>query len=182
MKFADSDGFLDVIIYVILMVVGLAASAYRNFTKRKQAREGEEQGELFTDFPELDTEPVYDEETTYPENPFEQFIPEEHEITEPNQPAIPVPEVQSVSKESQLDRPVSEVEVLESKIDSIVDQLPVFTHEDSSIIENNLPSDISSGDLSRDEIHDPTEEEVVSETFDAKKAIIYSEIINLKYI
>ena len=34
MNSADENGYLEIVIYVILMVVGLAASAYRNYMKK----------------------------------------------------------------------------------------------------------------------------------------------------
>ena len=186
MKFADSDGFLDIIIYVILLVVGLAASAYKNFTKRRQAEQKEEQGDLYTDFPELETEPeidevIYEEEPDYQENPFGRPKPGAQEIFEPEQPVVPEPFIQTINKESKLDRPVSEVEVRESLIDRVVENEMAFIIENPDQTNLGETNDISSGDLSQNEIGDPSEEENLFESFDVKKAIVYSEIINPKY-
>ena len=187
MKFADSDGYLDIIIYVILMVVGLAASAYKNFTKRKQEQQRKEQGELYPDFPELDTEPVYDEEVyqeepEYQEDPFIRPETNTQEIIEPDPPVIPEPIVQTINKESKLDRPFSEVEVKESLIDRVVENEMAFLPKDSDQFPEDVIDDISSGDLARNEIGDSSDEEDLMGTFDAKKAVVYAEIINPKYI
>jgi hypothetical protein len=187
MKFADGDGFLDVIIYIIIMVVGIAASAYRNYTKRKEAEQRKAQGDLYPEFPEVETERVldeeiFDEEPEYYDNPFNRTTADAPEITGTHQPVIPEPLIQTIDKESQLDRPVSEVEVPESVIDT-VPQSTTDSNVDTYVNrDDELPDDISMGDLSYDEIHDSVEAEDLSESFDVKKAIIYSEIINRKYI
>jgi hypothetical protein len=188
MSFADGDGFLDIIIYIVIMVVGLAASAYRNYTKRKEAEKKREQGELYTDFPEVEQEPIFDEEIyneepEYTERPYQSSTHSDApEITGANQPVIPEPVVQTISNESQLDRPFSEVEVQESLIDTVPGNIYEQADEKKVEISQKLVDDISSGDLSQNEIHDSDSEEDVSEEFNAKQAIIYSEIINRKYI
>ena len=39
-KLADDNGYIDIIIYVLIMVGGLVANAYRNYTKRKEMEKG----------------------------------------------------------------------------------------------------------------------------------------------
>jgi hypothetical protein len=187
MKFADGDGFLDVFIYIILMVVGLAASAYRNYTKRKQAQQNKAPGDLYPEFPELETEPeyeedVFEEEPAYSANTYDQSSTDAPEITETQQPVIPEPVAQTIGKESQLDRPVSEVEVQESLIDVIPEYNSELIPDNQANKSHKLQDDITRGDLAHDEIHDSIEEEIIIGSFDAKKAIIYSEIINRKYV
>lgn len=187
MNFADGDGFLDVIIYIVIMVVGLAASAYRNYTKRKEAERMKEEGEINTEFPELDTEPVigeeiYDQEPFYGESPLDQPSFDAQEILGTNQPVVPEPVVQTISKASVLDKPVSEVEVQESLIDTVPNNVSTANLNVTSDADFQGSDDIFDGDLARSEIHDSIGVEELSEFFDARKAIIYSEIINRKYI
>ena len=186
MHFADGDGFLDVIIYIIIMIVGLAASVYRNYMKRKEAEKRKEQGEMYTDFPELEDEQVFGEEfleenPEYNSDPFHPILSETPEITEPNQPVIPEPVVQTSSNESLLDRPVSEIEVQKSLIDIIPDNNAESDTEKKVVVSQNLGDDIQSGDLSYGEIKDTELVDDLAQEFNAKKAIIYSEIINRKY-
>lgn len=186
MNFADGDGFLDVIIYIIIMVVGLAASAYRNYIKRKEAEKRKVQDEMYTDFPEMEEERVFGEE--FPEekpefnpDPFNPILSETPEVTEPKQPIIPGPLIQTTGNESRLDRPVSEVEVQKSLIDIVPDINLEPDTENKVDMSQNLGDDIQSGDLSYSEIQDAELVNQLAQEFNAKKAIIYSEIINRKY-
>jgi hypothetical protein len=187
MKFADGDGYLDVIIYIIIMVVGLAASAFRNFSKRKQMEQKKEQGDAFPRFPafeeeapEIDEE-LYEEEPEYIDTPYsQQPVPETRGMPGMDQSLVPEPAVQPVHPESLIDRPVSEVESSEP-IDTAEKPSTEFVHDDISVKPYNHLDEILSEDLSKSEIHDAMPEEEVLQEFDARKAIIYAEIINRKY-
>lgn len=187
MKFADGDGYLDVIIYIIIMVVGLAASAFRNFSKRKQMEQQKEQGDAFPGFPVFEEEApeieeeYYEEEPEYADTPYSpQSTPETQGIPGMDQSIVPEPTVQPVSSESLIDRPVSEVESVIS-IDMAEKSSTEFVHDDISIKPYNQLDEILSEDLSKSEIHDALPEEEELQEFDAKRAIIYAEIINRKY-
>ena len=186
MNCADDDGFLEVIIYIVIMVIMLAASVYRNYDKRRKEEQRKAQGDLYSEFPEVETEPsfeeeIFSEEPEYYENPFNKSSADAPEITGTHQPVVPEPEVQTISSESLLDRPVSEVE--SGKLLDSIENANVDLEQEAAFEESvNLSNDILDGDLAKSEIRDaPSEEELVEE-FDVKKAIIYSEIINRKYV
>ena len=187
MNFADGNGFLEVIIYVVIMLAGLAGSIYRNYLKRKEAEKRKEQGELYTDFPEIETEPEFDEGVFGEEPEFEEKLStaqaqsDSPVITGTNQPEVPEPIEHTIRKESLLDRPVSEVE---SGVP--LDTAEVIPQESASedLLKRSeeTADSIFGSDLLMDEIHEPFPDKEILEEFDAKKAIIYAEIINGKYI
>ncbi len=53
MKFADGNGYFDIIIYIGMRVVGLLANAHRNAAKRKE-QQNRQPGEVIPDFPEVE--------------------------------------------------------------------------------------------------------------------------------
>ena len=52
MKFADGSGNLEIVIYIIAIIVGLAVNAYRNYSKRN-AKEQPKPNKANPDFPEI---------------------------------------------------------------------------------------------------------------------------------
>jgi hypothetical protein len=181
MKFADGNDFRDIIIYIILVVAGLAANAFRNYSKRKQMEQQKDRGELYPDFPETEPEVDIDEEIfeqfpEYQDKPISETPYEPAEISDAAQPIIPEPAVQTIQYEPELDKPVSEVETMEES-GSLSERENLFTLSDDDEIYANT---IAQGDISSKEITDDSEN-VWIQDFDGKKAIIFSEIINPKY-
>jgi hypothetical protein len=185
MKFADGDGFLDVIIYIIIIVLSIAASAYRNYTKRKEM-EQKGQGELFPTFPESDLEPMLEEETyqtdpEYDQNSYPQNAPEPIITPESKETLLPEPIVNTLVTESINEQPTNEIGALEGLSVFEGDSLSTLS-EDLTLQQNPMNDDSMSSGAIKDEIGTDIGKEEVIEAFDAKKAVIYSEIINPKYI
>lgn len=173
MNFADENGYIEIVIYVVLMILGLAVSAYRNFVKKKEQQQ-KIPGEVNPDFPESAFDSVYDsaedsEEENYNDTsiPVELLEPEEPE----KEPELLLAEQKHVKEKiSSEGQPVFESTKHEIQVD---DYLETQRKDLSDSFEYDYNRD-------PDENRDSDEKEV-SEGFDLKKAVIYSEIMNPKY-
>lgn len=173
MFLAKEKGYLEIIIYVVAMVVGLAANAYRNYVKRKEKEAQASNPETVNkpDFPEVLFEPVdkfpEEEEPVYEES----LIEAEEPVREEELPLDIVPqqmEAAEVVSEGQAALEIT-MEQLDLEADDAVD--PGY----------NQIADESKSIYNLDE----GQEEGTSESqtgFDLEKAVIYSEILNPKYI
>jgi hypothetical protein len=175
MKLADSNGYVGIIFYILIVVLGLAANAYRTYTKKKE-QENRQPGENIPRFPKSGFEPEFeDEEPVY------------------NQPVFNQSEVQD-ERTSVIDlHPEAEENAV--IIDTILLDTPgtegqaVFPETAEQLISHGFDeSEISASeaesfriDIPKDEIG--TEQEETAEAgFDLKRAVISSEILNAKYI
>lgn len=167
MNFADENGYLEIVIYVVVMVVGLAASAYRNYVKRKQQQQQPaDQG--MPGFPETEFDTIIDSD----EEIEEEIVEEPLETVE-----FPVQEEYEEVEEFILP------EQLINEKKSQKEGEAVFESTDDELVSDDYFED-KHKNLSEviEEISDKeTEKEEKSEPFDLKKAIIYSEIMSTKY-
>jgi hypothetical protein len=168
MKFADKNGFLELFIYIAVMVVGLVASAYRNYVKRKEQQN--QPGNVKPDPPESEYDPFFEEE----EPVFRQPVKEVSEETEP--------ELVTGQQEEQVrEREAAEVPDVVSE-----EGQKVFDYAANRIVANE--SFDSAEEYEPDEIADLTQEESTAANtdeeagFSLKEAVIYSEILNAKYL
>lgn len=173
MNSADGNGYLEILIYIIALIVGLALNAYRNYNKRK-AKELQQQGGEEPEFPEVLFEPVFDEQEP------------RYEETEVQEEIKPVPEVDEVNKEltevveSELaiDKPEKEEGV--AAFSSTEQQLISDDINESSIQLSDIYSTITEGEIKIGDYKEPEISDAVE--FDLRKAVILSEILNPKYI
>ncbi len=168
MKFAGENGSLEIVIYVILMVVGLAASAYRNFVKKKEQQQ-KMPGEAMPDFPESAFNPVYDSEESSEEEAY-------------NDTSVAVEFLAPEEPEKEPELVLSEQKLVEEKISS-ESQDEFESAKSEMLADDYLESqrkDLSDS-FEYDYNKDPDDKEV-SKGFDLKKAIIYSEIMKPKYL
>lgn len=171
MNFADENGYLEIVIYVILMVAGLAASAYRNFMKKKEEQQKVPQEDM-PDFPESVFDAGYESEES----------PEEETYIE-SSVAVDYQEPEEMEKEPEL--LISEQKSVNEKISS--ESQTVFeSTKDEIIADNFLESqrmeDINSLEYNYNKDSEAIEEIDDIEGFDLRKAIIYSEIMKPKYL
>ena len=159
-KFADNNDFLQTIVYFLIVIVGLVASAYRNFNKQKETQKKQSSPEEDQDFPDVSIGPVFEYK---PEVPVDDDIPEEsymdHEIIV-EKAEEPVVDLKTEEAEGEPD--------FESTRQILLDD-QILTSE--NIFENDLTK--------QDNKEEPEEEEAFE--FDVRKAVIYSEILNPKY-
>lgn len=184
MNFADGNGNLGILIYIIAAVVGLAVNAYRNYSKRKQSAGTQKPVASEPDFPEVLFEPVFTEQEVPSEE--EEVIFEEDQYSEPDNPVIIDEKTEEVFQTYQpSDTPVLiEEKELEgvAAFSSTAEQLLSDDINESLIeIEGDLGESIMDTEVSKTEIR--TGEEVTDEeVFNLREAVIYSEILNAKYI
>ena len=173
MKFADGSGNLEIVIYIIAIIVGLAVNAYRNYSKRN-AKEQPKPNKANPDFPEI----LFDSGLPEQEQTYEESEPEEREVVISDEEHVE-------ENEEYVDQPVA-VDVVEER-----EGVPAlhFTAEQLNTAEINefgieMPDNLYSAIA--DSEHEITDllEEVVSEVdaFDLRQAVIFSEILNSKYI
>jgi hypothetical protein len=182
MKFADGNGNIDIIIYIVVMVVGLLANAYRNFTKRKE-QQNRQPGEVIPDFPEVEFEPVFEyEEPVYREPQRREPEPAPQTRLEAEQELI-----SSYDTEPLLEEVVSPEEVTAPDLPETEGQA-VFQSTAAQLLSDeyselgiNIAEGESTGyEISKGEIGNE-EEAVLVEAFDLEQAIISAEIIKPKY-
>lgn len=163
------EDHLDNILYIVLLLVGIIASAFRN----KKSRKPVENKEIFQ---EEENAPHH---TGKKKNVFEEFFSEfmDEEQPKQEQPAPPIveepkwqPQKYTNLKEEYLRRnedravktEINEKEEVEIKEERIEDHKPVRTESKTDPIKE-------------------TEIGKVLGSFDLRKAVIYSEILNKKY-
>jgi hypothetical protein len=173
MKFADGNGYTDIIIYIIIMAVGLIANAYRNASKKKEM-ENRQPGDVIPDFPEVEFEPAIDygepEISTQSEYPAE---PAEYIST---LDTVPEPDNNLISNEANLlDTPGTEGEaVFQNTINTIISDQKYEMENAFALAESSEP-EISKGEIGR-------EEELPEEVgFDLERAVINSVLLHTKY-
>jgi hypothetical protein len=182
MKFADGNGYFDIIIYIVIMVVGLLANAYRNYAKRKE-QQNRQPGEVIPDFPEVEFEPVFE----YEEPVYE--IPQQREPVEKSEERLETEQEISSSFDTEpvMEEVISPAEVNSPDLPETEGQA-VFQSTAQQLLSdeyNEMGVSITEGEstgleISKGEIG--SEEEVVlQEVFDLEKAIIYSEVLRQKY-
>jgi len=164
MKYADKNGFLEIVIYIIIMVVGLAAGAFRNYNKRKEQQRLSQ--EMMPDDQNTDVDPVFDYDEPVIERPvIEELFGQEDEVIQ-QQPE----EVTEKDPAFKIDAGTEGQAVFESTSDQIIsDDYPEIGITDYEEISDY---DYNSID---DKLKDP-------DAFNLKKAVIYAEILNPKYI
>jgi hypothetical protein len=182
MKFADGNGYFDIIIYIIIMVVGLLANAYRNSAKRKE-QQNRQPGEVIPDFPEVEFEPVFEyEEPVYREPPRREPEPEPEAMLETGQELT-----SSFDTEPTMEETVSLEEVTALGIPEIEGQA-VFQSTKEGLVSDHMSElgitlaegestglEISENEIGREE------EVTVLERFDLERAVINAEILRTKY-
>ena len=159
-KFADNNDFMTTIVYILIALVGLAVSAYRNYNKQKEAQKKHpHDGE--PEFPDVSLGPVFEYEPELPVD--EEEVPVEtyrEEIVAEEKEEKPVDSFKPGYVEGEPD--------FESTIEALLED-QILTSE--SIMEN---------DLTKQGNTDKNAEKEAFE-FDVRKAIIFSEILNPKY-
>jgi len=159
----DGGNNLEIVLYLLLAVGGIVVNAYRSYSKKKEAAEQRETRTV--DFPEIEIEREY--YNTEEQDVLLQEIKEEPEqiLTNP----------QTVFEDQQ--------GIFEEVINAMPQEEPV--HDDDISKDNTR----SSAEEIREQISNqikyswdtpPLVEELQS--FDLRKAVIYSEILNAKYI
>lgn len=167
MNSADENGYLEIVIYVILMVVGLAASAYRNYMKKKEQQQKMPREDM-ADFPESSFDPAYDSAESSEEETYNDTTGSV-EFLEPEEPEME-PELL-----------LTEQMLIEEKISS--EGEPVFESTKNEIQADDF-LESQRKDLSESFEYDYNKDAVekeVSKGFDLRQAVIYSEIMNPKY-
>ncbi len=164
MKYADEDGILEIVIYVLVMVVGLAISAYRNYTKRKMQQQ-RQAGDVVPEQPDDTFPPVFDYDEPEFTEPLAEEITEEESVMAEQEHELIIEELPTVK----MDIVAKEQTVIESTNNFLLS-------DDDLDVQEIEPEEIS--DFSYDTLDDDDEED----SFDLKNAVIYSEIMNPKYI
>lgn len=165
MNFMDGDSNFELILYLIIVVGGILVNAYRSISKKKEKeRKRIEQSEV--NFPEIEVEAEYNpqpeqayvfESETEPES-----VHLEQEFDVENDERAILEGVAALTQTEAAEHP----EGIEKLVDSFGDE-PEENQESIDVYEDEWKETTDKGD---------------SPTFDLKKAIIYSEIINTKYI
>jgi hypothetical protein len=185
MKRSDTGDFLEIIIYVIIMVVGLAASAFRNYSKRKEAQ-NHQPGEIIPEFPEIDFRPVFDRQIPKPavtvfEEIFSADLEEEiqpepvFEATSTIDTDSSIEEVISINDKNISDMPLTEGQ---AAFESTTQQLISDNISDLGVSLTDLQP--NNDDILKNEIGDLQEIEE-EEGINLEEAVIYSEILKQKY-
>jgi hypothetical protein len=172
MFIAKENGYLEIIIYIVAMVVGLAANAYRTYSKRK-AKNVNPQGESESSLPEILFEPVI---AGMPEHEFSEpvILLSSSAVEEGGETVESIP----VAKEKDiLDR--AEMKEGEPAFAETAKLISSYENLDAEMKESFA---VGSNAIYDFEFSDSlAEEEEKVNWFDLKEAIIYSEIINPKY-
>jgi len=168
MLILSENGYVDILLYVLIMVGGLIANAYRNYAKRKEM-EQKPQSQSFPDeqhpgFPDVLFEPVYQYDGPEPEDEPEK---EEYlDVLDTNQSAIDII----------VEEPIPVKSYLEGE-SAFKDTQSTFISDDITIV-----SEIDDEDLTTSKFFEiPEETPKPAIEFDLTKAVIYSEILNPKY-
>lgn len=187
MKFADTDGIFEILIYFAALVVGLILNVIRNKNKKKQGAEPyqpENTGERPV-FPDIFFEPVLDDirpEYEERQNPQLDVVPENEIPAEYKAPSLEASEslgkveYEPVASGSQPLDLIQEEGISSFSYNTdtgIDDEISESFYE--SIVSSNIAdseSDITGDGLSQEKEHFE---------FDVKKAIIYSEILKPKF-
>jgi hypothetical protein len=182
MKFIDGNSNIDILIYVIAMVLGLALNFLRNYNKRKAKELKEQKGEE-PSFPEVLFEPVFQEqETNYEDSESSELETEEYEAID----TVPKPEVilESVETTDVKTEPIDipSQEEGQAAFASTTEQLhpDEFDKSEIEISASELYSFIKDSEKQTTEMEEEKSPE--EEEFDLGQAVIYSEILNAKYI
>ncbi|MBN2522003.1 MAG: hypothetical protein JXB24_01955 [Bacteroidales bacterium] len=165
MKLADENGFLEIVIYIVIMVVGLAASAFRNYNKRKEQQRIPQ--EMMSDDQNKEVDPVFDYDEPVLERPFLEELAEEEDD-----------EVIQMQPEEATE------ENLTLKTDAGTEGQAVFESTKDQIISDQY-NEIENADYEeiRDFDYNSIEARLKDpDAFDLKRAVIYAEILNPKYI
>ena len=177
MKLADGNGYIDIIFYIIVGILILAANAYRSYTKSKEQKD-RQPGEAMPGFPRVDYEPEFEyEKPVYEKIP----VPEREEVflDEP----VPFPNTDPILDETvsavevnQIDKPVEEGQAaFKNTLETVLADIRTYSEADIQEF------DLTKGFFPSEE----TDEEksiTEKEAFDLQKAVIYSEILHPKYI
>jgi hypothetical protein len=165
-KLAD-NGYTDIIIYLVILVGGLIANAYKNYTKKKEP-------EKSTDiprptqrpiFPDVLFEPVF--EYNEPDVEQEKYPVEDIPILDSQKSAIDIVPEETVPVKTYIE---GEAVFQETKEIMLTDHF----HENSSI---------ETEDLTTAKFFEKEERENKEAfEFDVAQAVIYSEILKPKYI
>lgn len=168
--FSGENDFLDILIYLVFIIGGLAANAYRNYVKRKEEQNRQtETPDEEAEFPDLFPETIFGEREPKP-------IMTEEEMEEENE--YDVQEEFIVPEE-----PEAEITVESSGDRSVIEGNAVFESTNSQLLSDdmhNLGQSISDEIAMMGSSLEETPEEE-KEEFDLKRAVIYSEILNRKY-
>jgi cell shape-determining protein MreC len=163
--FSDEGGYFEIIIYVLAMVVGLVANAYRNYSKKKQ-KESREFGQGNSGFPNE----VFD--TDYPED-----IPQQRQ----NTPSLETVQEREIIKSKEENQKVPDLtESYEAVEEKPSDE--VISDEEDDITKTIYMEESDEDSVSFGEITDYVEDKCIHRNFDLEKAVIYSEILRAKYI
>ncbi len=161
MKFMDGDG-IEIIIYIILAIGGIIANAYRNMAKQKEAQRRQEAGR--TDTPEFDPSTLFEYEEEVEEPPHSEVL-QETQATIVQEEAV------------ETENPYAQYE-----------GVSVFSETAEELLSDNLsqpgdsfPDDSDIDLISGSQIGMESEQEERGKV-DLRQAIIYSEIINPKYV
>lgn len=173
MKWADGNGNLEIIFYIIAAIVGLAVNAYRNYSKKKA---GEMKGpvEEEPDFPEVLFEPVIPKQEYMWEEEINEETGQTQEWIESREEDEGLMEKVEVTDNPKIPEGVAALNITREQLNP--DNL---TEDDSPISDFFSKEEI----YTDKEISDSVEEDLSEEdAFDLRKAVIYSEILNPKYI
>ena len=192
------DDLVSLIIYLALALVGIIASAYKNRSKRQQSSrsgQGEVQGSYPAD-PEKDYEPelgplmeLFDIQKPKQE-PYEYesvengpSVEEEGMIVDSQVSSVELAGYNVDTYKSTIDNQVSEVESFEEGQSDIQKMIAKYEATRKEMEDDpGLGDDIASGEIVSVEAEEAAKMKRLSqvEFFDARKAIIYSEILKRK--
>jgi hypothetical protein len=166
LKLADTSGYIDIIVYVLLMVGGLVVNAYRNYSKRKEIEKGTEpKPHPRPIMPDILFEPVFEYQIPEAEKKVVE-MPVEEPLDNPVSALDTIPK-----KEILVEREFIEGEAVFESTKEIMISDKVFVHEATE-----------KGDLTT--IFFPVQDtEDLDEAFefDVRQAVIFSEILKPKY-
>jgi hypothetical protein len=165
-KLAETGGYMDVIVYALIMVGGLIVNVYRNYAKRKEMEKSgvpKPQNSPRPIFPEVLFEPVFEYEV--PEIPKkEEKLPVDVLLDSPVSALDTIPDKELDEKT------FIEGEAVFESTKEILISAKEFVHE--SIEKDDLTTAIF-----------PLQDEDAGEgfEFDVAQAVVYSEILKPKY-
>ena len=176
MKFADGNGYLNILVYVLIAIVVLASNAYRSYVKSKEQQNRIPGGNL-PDFPDVDFEPVFD----YGEPGKNEAATTEEEIIPEYEPVAMsesyrrLDEAVSAVEANPVEQPIDEGQAaFQSTMETVLADSQTYSGDKTD--EQEQIRDI----ISLSEIGD-VKDSVETETFDLERAVIYSEILRPKY-
>jgi hypothetical protein len=169
------NGTLDIVIYILIMILGLAATAYRNYSKRKEMEKRKTQGpqRKILEFPDVfDTE---EEEIYSGEEEYEEETPTYFSVEEEHPEEVVINE-KNVETYIESDKNISELETLSEGTAAFESTEDAIISDDLQKEDFKFPDTEFEGEIGKE-----VEEEVIEKEINWTDAVIYSEILKRKY-